>query len=68
MKQSSSYTTESAIVHAPGQSSQWPDFDNALAQCHESLTMIEQVLKSQIVTVGDIEEIEDTIKKQQVST
>ncbi|KAK2162346.1 hypothetical protein LSH36_100g08015 [Paralvinella palmiformis] len=61
------YLEERARAEVPQQSSQWPDFDSALAQCHESLTMMEQVLRSQIVTVGDIEEIEDTIKKQQAN-
>ncbi|XP_013413171.1 dystrophin isoform X2 [Lingula anatina] len=42
----------------------WPEFDKSVVELRDWLTLLEQMLKSQIVTVGDIEEIEEMISKQ----
>ncbi|XP_060563443.1 dystrophin-like [Ruditapes philippinarum] len=42
----------------------WSDFDQSVAELRDWLTLLERMLKSQRVTVGDIEEIEQMTKKQ----
>jgi dystrophin len=46
----------------------WSDFDQSVAELRDWLTLLERMLKSQRVTVGDIEEIEQMTKKQKVRT
>ena len=48
-------------------SSQWPDFDKSIAELRDWLTLLERMLKSQRVTVGDIKDIEDMKQKEMVS-
>lgn len=47
-------------------SSQWPDFDKSTAELRDWLTLLERMLKSQRVTVGDIKDIEQMIQKEKV--
>ena len=44
----------------------WSDFDQSVAELRDWLTLLERMLKSQRVTVGDIQEIEIMIQKQKV--
>ncbi|XP_077976931.1 dystrophin-like isoform X2 [Glandiceps talaboti] len=44
--------------------SPWPEFDKAVAELRDWLTLLDHMLKSQIVSVGDVEEIEEMIIKQ----
>ncbi|XP_069136952.1 dystrophin-like isoform X1 [Argopecten irradians] len=46
------------------QTSPWPDFDKSLAELRDWLTLLERMLKSQRVTVGDIKDIEQMIQRQ----
>ena len=46
--------------------SPWPEFDKSVSDLRDWLTLLDHMLKSQVVTVGDIEEIEDIIVKQKV--
>lgn len=55
--------TESVEVH---QSSLIQEFDRSVAELRDWLTLLERMLKSQRVTVGDISDIEQTIMKQKV--
>ncbi|XP_063403799.1 dystrophin-like isoform X1 [Mytilus trossulus] len=59
---------QKAIVesHQTGgsKSSQWPDFDKSTAELRDWLTLLERMLKSQRVTVGDIKDIEQMIQKE----
>lgn len=48
------------------QSSLILDFDRSVAELRDWLTLLERMLKSQRVTVGDISDIEQTIMKQKV--
>ncbi|XP_063954745.1 dystrophin-like isoform X1 [Lytechinus pictus] len=45
-------------------SSPWPDIDNVVAELRDWLMLLERMLRSQVVTVGDLEEIENMIMKQ----
>jgi hypothetical protein len=42
------------------------DFDRSVSELRDWLTLLERMLKSQRVTVGDISDIEQTIMKQKV--
>ncbi|KAJ8315397.1 hypothetical protein KUTeg_007547 [Tegillarca granosa] len=55
--------TETA--HSVMSSSPWPDFDKSVAELRDWLTLLERMLKSQRVTVGDVSDIEHTINSQQ---
>ena len=44
----------------------WPDFEQEVNELQDWLILLQHVRKSQIVTVGDIVEIEETIIKQKV--
>jgi dystrophin len=66
MKITTTHLLEGASMQGAAATTKWTDFDKAMSHCHDSLRMIEQMLKSQIVTVCDIKEIEDTVNKQQV--
>ncbi|XP_078699235.1 dystrophin-like isoform X12 [Branchiostoma floridae x Branchiostoma belcheri] len=44
--------------------SMYPDFDKSVAELRDWLMLLDHMLKSQIVTVGDVEEIEEMIIKQ----
>ena len=44
----------------------WSDFDQSVAELRDWLTLLERMLKTQRVCVGDIQEIEMMIKKQKV--
>ncbi len=46
----------------------WPDFEQEVNELQDWLILLQHVRKSQIVTVGDIIEIEETIIKQKVQT
>ena len=48
-------------------SSPWPDIDKVVAELRDWLMLLERMLRSQTVTVGDLEEIENMIIKQKVS-
>ena len=52
----------------PSAKPDWSDFDQSVAELRDWLTLLERMLKSQRVTVGDIEEIEQMTKKQKVGT
>ena len=43
------------------------EFERAVAELRDWLTLLERMLKTQRVTVGDIPDIEQTIVKQKVS-
>ena len=44
----------------------WPDFEHEVNELQDWLILLQHVRKAQIVTVGDIVEIEETIIKQKV--
>ncbi|XP_053396069.1 dystrophin-like isoform X7 [Mercenaria mercenaria] len=48
----------------PAAKPDWSEFDQSVAELRDWLTLLERMLKSQRVTVGDIEEIEQMTKKQ----
>lgn len=43
------------------------DFNKTCAELKDWLTLLDRVIKAQIVTVGDVEEINEMIIKQKVS-
>ena len=49
------------VQHSP-----WPDFDKVVTELREWLTLLERMLQTQSVTVGDLEEMEDMLAKQKV--
>ncbi len=49
------------VQHSP-----WPDFDKVVEELREWLTLLERMLQTQSVTVGDLEEMEDMLAKQKV--
>lgn len=57
-----------AQAAAPSSKPDRSDFDQSVAELRDWLTLLERMLKSQRVTVGDIEEIEGMTKKQKVRT
>lgn len=48
-------------------SSPWPDVDKVVAELRDWLMLLERMLRLQVVTVGDLQEIENMIMKQKVS-
>ncbi len=46
----------------------WPSFEQEVNELQDWLILLQHVRKAQIVTVGDIVEIEETIIKQKVYT
>ncbi|KAH3739241.1 hypothetical protein DPMN_045890 [Dreissena polymorpha] len=44
----------------------WSDFNQSVAELSDWLKLLERMLKSQRVTVGDMEEIEELSNKQKV--
>ena len=46
----------------------WPDFEQEVNELQDWLILLQHVRKSQIVTVGDVVEIEETIIKQKVKS
>ncbi|XP_033125074.1 dystrophin-like isoform X4 [Anneissia japonica] len=48
-----------SIGHSP-----WPEFDNAVAELRDWLRLLDHMLRSQTVTVCDLQEIEEMIGKQ----
>ncbi|XP_067674722.1 dystrophin-like isoform X3 [Haliotis asinina] len=46
------------------QSSAWPDFDKSVGELRDWLTVLERMLKTQKVTVGDIKDIEQIISRE----
>ena len=58
--------TSKSVATQPTSKPAWSDFDKTVAELQDWLTLLERMLKSQIVTVGDLQEIEITIQKQKV--
>ncbi|KAL5009782.1 hypothetical protein ScPMuIL_012087 [Solemya velum] len=52
--------TQSEVV------SPWPEFDRSVAELRDWLTLLQRMLKSQHVTVGDIEDIEQMCQKEEI--
>ena len=46
----------------------WSEFDHSVAELKDWLTLLERMLRSQRVTVGDVEEIEQMALKHKVGT
>ncbi|XP_061169275.1 dystrophin-like isoform X1 [Saccostrea echinata] len=55
---------QTAVTSEVSQSSLILDFDRSVAELRDWLTLLERMLKTQRVTVGDISDIEQTIMKQ----
>lgn len=63
VKQSQAQTVSQPAVSKPD----WTEFDQSVAELRDWLTLLERMLKSQRVTVGDVEEIEQMVLKHKVS-
>ena len=54
------------VASQPTSKPVWSDFDQSVAELRDWLTLLERMLKTQRVSVGDIQEIEMMIQKQKV--
>jgi dystrophin len=55
-----------SLATAPEPESPWPDLDKAVSEIKDWLLLVQHLLKSQHVMVGDIDEIEEAVAKQKV--
>ena len=55
-----------AATPPPGEKSDWSTADQSVAELRDWLTLLERMLRSQRVAVGDCEEIEQVLNKQKV--
>ncbi|CAG5117360.1 unnamed protein product, partial [Candidula unifasciata] len=55
---------EAKSLAAPAAGSSWMEFDRSVSELRDWLTLLEHMLRSQKVTVGDIKDIEHMIQKQ----
>lgn len=60
-------SASSATFYQDQRCTAWPDFDKSVSELHALLDLTQRKVKSQIVTIGDVAEIESSLMAQKVT-